>query len=211
MCCLTVAGCGGMRRQSGEGPARIYRYGIPSESRIPVAAGKMTSSAGIDHDVSDAVCRYLIDQTAAALAHHDLFILVDEKPVHADTIPGGLQRDGGGEILTASAAVDVEVLAIHEKTGGTVKVGIVSKQNKYAKVTLRATLNMKDSGRRYESVCTAKSAKGAWGVVTMVDRQTMLEGKGVWKLDDSMVGHACAEAVRKCIRDIAVRIERSPP
>ena len=73
---LFACGCGGMqqpRLAEQLSPARTP--GAPAES-MPVVVGTVTAHVEQPADLQDAVCRYLRDQTAAAIARHDAFVLV---------------------------------------------------------------------------------------------------------------------------------------
>jgi hypothetical protein len=96
----------------------------------------------------------------------------------------------------------VEVLRLEEKLGATVKIGFVSSQKKHAAAKVRVTLRSLSGGKNLRSVKEGKSSKGAWGVITSVNREAMKGGQEEWKLDGSMIGVACADAVHAGVDDL---------
>ena len=52
------------------------------------------------------------------------------------------------------------------------------------------------------AVREGKSSKGAWGIVASVERKAMSGGQEEWKLDGSMIGMACAVAIRAGVDEL---------
>lgn len=203
---VLVCGCGSMQqaRLDGEGPApALEKY---AGRTIPVIVGDVTSRAGQPADLRDAVCRYLRDQTAAAVSRHGLFVLVDTN-APADLLSGfGIPTtQAADELVAPEAAFDVEVIRLEEVLGATVKVGVFSTQKKYAVAEVKVTFRSLTGGGNLESVKEGKSSKGAWGVIATVDRKAMKGGRKEWELDGSMIGLACAEAVRAGVEDLEMQ------
>jgi hypothetical protein len=114
---------------------------------------------------------------------------------------------GEKKTLEADADLDVEMREVNERLGATVKVGIVSSQKKYATAVVHVSLRMRSGGKGYEATGKGQSNQGAWGVVACVERSAMKKAD-VWKLDGSMAGTACMEALRAAVGDIARQIHR---
>lgn len=196
---MLVCGCGGMQQ------ARLddRRPMPPPEGyegkTIPVLVGEVTASIDQPDDVREAVCRYLRDQTEAAISRHGMFVLVDTNaPTDLLSDFGFAPTQAAGETVEPAAAFDVEVLRLEEVLGATVKVGVFSTQKKHALAKVKVTLRSLTGGGNLASVQEGTSSKGAWGVIASVDRDAM---KG-WEFDGSMAGLACAEAVRAGVEDL---------
>jgi hypothetical protein len=176
---------------------------VPEDQRITVIVGNIT--AGIDQpaEVRESVCRYLRDLTTSEVARHGAFILVNTNAA-ADLLSGfGIASTQDTQnVVAPTAAFDVEVTRLEEKLGATVKVGLVSSQKKHAIAEVRVTLRSLTGGGDLTSVKEGKSSKGAWGVITSVNREAMKGDKEEWKLDGSMIGVACADAVRAGVDDL---------
>lgn len=203
---LLVCGCGSMQQ------ARIDEQGsAPSPAEyagktIPVLVGEVTTSVDQPDDLREAVCRYLRDQTEAAISQYGMFVLVDTN-APTDLLSGfGIASPQAAEkIVEPEAAFDVEILRLEEVLGATVKVVFASTQKKYAIAEVRVTLRNLTGGGNLTSVQEGTSSKGAWGVIASVDRDAMKE-REEWKLDGSMAGLACAAAVRAGVEDLQKQV-----
>lgn len=200
---LLVCGCGSMQQarldEQTPTPPTAARQGIA----IPVLVGNVTSSAEQPVDLREAVCRYLRDQTAAAIARHGAFVLVNTNaPTDLLSGFGIASTQPTDKAIAPQAAFDVEVIRLEEKLGATVKVGFVSSQQKHAVAQVKVTLRSLTGGENLTSVQEGRSSKGAWGVITSVNREAMKGGQEEWKLDGSMIGVACADAVRAGVDDL---------
>ena len=204
---LFACGCGGMqqpRLAEQLSPARTP--GAPAES-MPVVVGTVTAHVEQPADLQDAVCRYLRDQTAAAIARHDAFVLVQTNaPTDLLSGFGVVTASATESAVSPVAAFDVEVLRIEEKLGATVKVGLASKQQKQAVCEVKIIMRSLTGDRNLESRQIGKAAKGAWGIIAAVDRDAMKGGAGAWDMDGSMIGLACADAVQAGIKSIEKQI-----
>ena len=185
-------------------PART----APGIKAIPVVVGEVTSRV-VDQpaDLRDAVCRYLRDQTATAISRHGTFLLVDAA-APADLLAGfGIPSPSPAPAQTAApeAAFDVEIIRLEEQLGATFKVGVYSSQKKHAVAVVKITLRSLTGGANLASVQQGRSSKGAWGVIATVNREAMKSGRKEWKLDGSMIGLACAEAVRAGVEDLEMQ------
>jgi hypothetical protein len=200
---VAVCGCGGMQqarlRDQTQPPPRAAFDG----RAIPVLVGNVTASINQPQDLRDAVCRYLRDQTAAAIAQQEAFLLVNTN-VPTDLLSGfGITSSpAAGTLVVPEAAFDVEVIRLEEKLGATVKIGVVSSQQKHAVVEVKITLRSLTGGENLTSVQQGKSSKGAWGVITSVYRESMKGEQEEWKLDGSMIGIACADAICAGVEDL---------
>lgn len=170
---------------------------------IPVVVGKVTSSVDQPVGLIDAVCRYLLDQTATAIDQSGTFLLVDT--VASPDLASGCgfaPTQTSVKIVEPEAAFDVEILRLEENLGATVKIGVFSTQKKHAIAEVKVTLRSLTGGGNLESVQEGTSSKGAWGVIASVNRDAMKGKQEEWKLDGSMIGVACAAAVRAGIEDL---------
>ncbi len=200
---LMTCGCGGMRQAQLRDDTGRSTHTVPVHQRIPVTVGNITASQDIPGPLRDAVSRYLLTVTAAELDRHGVFILVDAEPEPGLLAEYGFADAQSGETLTPQAALDVYIESLDEKLGATVKIAFVSSQQKHADVALRVVLRNIEGGIDLTSSQQGRSSKGAWGVIATVERDAMREGRGAWGLDGSMIGAACAEAVRLGIDDVA--------
>lgn len=175
----------------------------PAGHGVPVIIGNVTASVEQPAEVREAVCRYLRDVITAEVARHGAFILVDTNAtsdlLSSFGIDAGQDKQ---EAVSPEATLDVKVLRLEEKLGATVKIGFVSSQKKHAIVELKATLRSLTGGQHLESTREGKSSKGAWGVITSVNREAMKGGQKEWELDGSMIGVACANALRAAVDDL---------
>jgi hypothetical protein len=203
---LLVCGCGGMQLARPDEEIPAPPQAPPGGKVIPVVIGKVTSSVDQPADLTDAVCRYLLDQTATAIDQCGTFLLVDTcAPMGLPSGSGIASPKAAEKIIAPEAAFDVEVIRLEEVLGATVKVGVFSTQKKYAVAEVKVTFRSLTGGGNLESVKEGKSSKGAWGVIAAVDREAM-KGQEEWKLDGSMVGLACAEAVRAGVDDLEKQV-----
>lgn len=200
-----ATGCGGMRHGQLRADSTQRTMDVPEHQRIPVVIGRITVTTELEPELQEAVSRYLLDVAAAELDRHGLFILVDsdqEPSLLADF--GFADEDAEAkDSLKPQAALDIHVEKIDERLGTTVKVGFVSSQRKEAIADVRLTLRSLDGATDLTSTQQGRSSKGAWGVIATVNRDAMREGGDVWTLDGSMIGLACAEAVRAGVDHIA--------
>lgn len=203
---LLACGCGSMQQARLDEEPPAPPPAAYEGKTIPVLVGDVT--AGIDQpdDLRDAVCRYLRDQTAAAISRYGMFVLVDTNaPTDLLADFGIPSPQGADKIVEPEAVFDVEILRLEEVLGATVKVGVISTQKKHAVAEVRVTLRSLTGGGNLTSVQEGTSSKGAWGVIASVDRDAMKE-REEWKLDGSMAGLACAAAVRAGVEDLQKQV-----
>jgi len=195
-------GCGSMRQAKLPDHQPESTVSPPGGLGLPVVVGRITADIDQPDDVGDAVCRYLHDLAKAEIGRHSTFALVDTNAT-SDLLSGfGVQSPQDKQETIAAAALDVQVICLQEKLGATVKIGFVSSQKKHAIVELKATLRSLTGGQHLESTREGRSSKGAWGVITSVNREAMKGGQKEWELDGSMIGVACANALRAAVDDL---------
>ncbi len=178
---ILAAGCGSMQQTRVDDWAAEPSSSLPDDQRLSVIVGNVTATMDQPAEVRESVCRYLRDVTKAEISQRGAFHLVD---------------------TNAAAAFDVEVTRLEETLGATVKVGLVSSQQKHAVAKVKITLRSLIGGDNLTSLREGRSSKGAWGVITSVNREVMRGGQDEWTLDGSMIGVACADAVRAGIEDL---------
>jgi len=198
-----LCGCGSMQQARLDEQTPAPPTAAHEGKAMPVLVGNVTASVDQPADLREAVCRYLRDQTAAAIAQHGAFVLMNTNaPTDLLSGFGIASTQATDKAIAPEAAFDVEVIRLEEKLGATVKVGFVSSQQKHAVAEVKVTLRRLTGGENLTSVQEGKSSKGAWGVITSVNREAMKGGQEEWKLDGSMIGVACADAVRAGIEDL---------
>lgn len=208
---LLLGGCGSMTRTAvdASGGGRCH-YRTSAVRPVRVEVGTIKVSAKVDEQIKPAVARYLQHQATAALGRHDLFAVTGRDAVPADLLGQFMQAsaaDAPAQPVAGDAVLHVEVTELKERKGATVRVGLLSQQSKCAIVQVRMRLALRN-GRNVETVAGGRAEKGAWGVVAMTDRQAMDRKGGVWELDGSMAGTACAQAMQTGIGELAKRLHR---
>lgn len=200
---LLLNGCGSMRQTDLVDWAGSTVTTVPEKQRVPVMVGNVSASVDQPTEVREAVCRYLRDVTTAEATRHGVFILVNTNAT-TDLLSGfGIDADQDKqEPIAPQAALDVEVTRLEEKLGATVKIGFVSSQKKHAIAQVKVTLRSLSGGENLVSTKKGKSSKGAWGIITSVNREAMKGGQEEWELDGSMIGVACADAVSAGVEDL---------
>lgn len=200
---LLMTGCGNMQQSQFCNQTPEPTASVAKEQRIPVIVGNITAIIDQPADVRESVCRYLRDLTAAEIGRHGAFILVDTNAA-ADLLSGfGVASTPATQkIIAPGAAFDVEVTRLEEKLGVTIKVGFVSSQQKHAIAEVKVTFRSLAGGRNLATVREGKSSKGAWGVIASVNREAMKGGPEEWNMDGSMIGIACADAVRDGVDEL---------
>lgn len=198
----TLCGCGSMYKEDVERasqPGRVQSY---SGRTLAVRVGSIENRAKIPDEMLADVRRYLADQTADALSRQGVFEVLDD-----DAFLEQFPDQAGAPRRKADGVVGVVILEIREKMGATVKIGLVSKQKKYAIARVRVRLVVA-GGTPVEAVAEGKTSKGAWGAIAMVRRSAMRKGGNVWDIDNSMIGQACTLAVNDAVGQIARRVGR---
>lgn len=205
---LAAAGCGGMRPAELRDEPSTPASPPPAGTRVPVAVGRVTAASdAVPAELRDPVCRYLLDIAKAELAGSGVFALVETNAA-PDLLAGfGVQPDPAASPATSpEAVVDVEVLRVEEKLGATVKVALASSQQKHAIARVRVSVRRSSGGGTLAAEGEGRSSKGAWGILATVNREAMKGGQAEWKLDGSMAGVACAEALRAAIGDLEKQV-----
>lgn len=204
-----AAGCGGISRDKVDSAdASRETYKVRSGRTVLVALGSVAAREELPAEVRDPVARYLRDGAKSALAQHDIFKVVTATDTATNLLGRFMASEGGTKrVLEAHADLDVEMEEVKEHMGATVKVGLVSSQKKYATAVVHVSLRLRNGGKVYEAREKGQSSQGAWGVVASVRRDAMKKSD-VWKLDGSMAGTACMEALREAVADIAGQVHR---
>ena len=205
---ILMTGCGNMQQSQLSDQMPEPAATVAEEQRIPVIVGDVTALIDQPADVRESVCRYLRDLTAAEIGRHGAFILVNANAA-VDLLPGFdvATAPAVSKSIAPRAAFDVEVTRLEEKLGATVKVGFVSSQRKHAIAEVKVTFRNLAGGRNLAVVREGKSSKGAWGAIATVNRKAMKGGQAEWELDGSMIGMACAVAVRDGVDELEKHID----
>jgi len=206
---LVAGGCGSMTRTAVDSGSRARQhYKTRSGRSLRVQVAGITVSTKLDEELKQAVARYLRHQATDALGHHDIFETVDRQARPADLLERFMQVPADARpAVVVDAVLNVEIIELNERKGATVRVGLLSQQSKHATARVRVTLALRN-GKTVTAVADGKAVKGAWGVVAMTDRRAMDRKGGVWELDGSMAGTACAEAVQTGVGDLAGQVYR---
>jgi len=206
---LWSGGCGSITRTAVDGDGGTTRhYKTRSGQRVRVQVGNVSVNPRLDEGLRQAVARYLRDQASAALGRHDIFQVTDRQDRAADLLGQFMQADTvKSQTADTDAMLHIEVTELQEHKGATVRVGLLSQQRKFATAEVRMTLVFAN-GDSLGAMGKGKAAKGAWGVVAMTDRRAMDRQGGVWQLDGSMAGTACAEGLQVGVGELAERVHR---
>lgn len=198
-----VFGCGRMQQAWHRDQTQDPHMATLDGRAMPVMVGSVTSGVDQSADLKEAICRYLRDQAAVEISRHGAFVLVGVN-ASKDLLSGVAVASSQAteDVVVPAAAFDVEVVRLEEKPEAAVQDGSLSSTQKHAVVEIRVTLRSLTGGKTLTSVQQGKSSKGAWGVITSVNRETMKGGQEEWRLDGSMVGVAFADAVRGGIEDL---------
>lgn len=200
---ILVTGCGSMLQSRPTEHSGSKASNVPEGHRVPVVLGNVTANVDQPVEVKEAVCRYLRDIATAEMDSCGSCTLVNTNAT--SDLLSGFGIDGSQdkhETISPEAALDVEVLRLEEKLGATFKIGFVSSQKKHAVAKVKVVLRNLSGGDDLASVQNGKSSKGAWGVITSVNREAMKGGQEEWEIDGSMIGLACAEALNAAIADL---------
>ncbi len=189
---IMLFGCGGMTSDQ-EDPAVKSSYPqVLQENKIPVQVLKVVNKTG--KEKYDSLCNYLHIKTAQTLGDTDRYAVVSDDLIASSSQQGLSITDSEPE-----AAILVEITKVLEYNGGTFRFAIFSTQQKRAEVVLRVRKKSLKSHAEIERTGKGSSTKGAWGVLTAVDRDAMLRGEKIWELDNSMIGIAASRAIREVI------------
>lgn len=202
-----IAGCGGLTRTQVEAPRQ--------RAPFAEATGPHVQMTGVSHEVEtdnpafmDAVERYMVDQAISALERDRNYrmLLDPEVALRWSDLDANLS---GADLAQAEPEgfVSVHIVELEERLGGTVRVGIVSRQRKFAQATVRVRLE-RPGHPDVVSEGRGRSEVGAWGVVVAVDRDHMRSGEGVWAVDESMAGLACRAALEDAVRGLPLTWSR---
>lgn len=198
---MAAVGCGGLMRTEVDAPGM----------RAPRAdaTGPHIQMVGVTHEVEsenpafmDAVERYMVDQAVAVLERDRNYRMLLDPEVALRW--SDLDMDSSGASLAQAEPegfVSVHIVELAERLGGTVRVGVVSRQRKFAQATVRVRLE-RPGHPDIVSEGRGRSEVGAWGVIVAVDRDQMRAGEGIWAVDESMVGLACRAALVDAVRGL---------
>ncbi len=195
---MVVTGCGGVTRTQVDTSRQGSRNFEPT--------GPYVQMTGVTHEVDvedpafmDAVERYMVDQAIGALERHRNYrmLLDPEVALRWSDLDANVSAEEM-EHAKPEGFVSVHIVNLEERLGGTVRVGLVSRQRRFARATVRVRL--KRAGHPDVVVeGRGRSEVGAWGVVVTVDRDHMRQGEGIWAVDESMVGLACRAALEDAV------------
>lgn len=194
-------GCGGLTRTEVDS----------TRTRMPRAdaTGPHIQMVGVTHELElenpafmDAVERYMVDQAVAVLERDRNYRMLLDPEV---ALRWSDLEIPASETSLAQAEpegfVTVHISELEERLGGTVRIGIVSRQRRFAEAKVRVRLE-RPGQPVLESQGRGRSEVGAWGVIVAVDRDQMRTGEGVWAIDESMVGLACRAALVDAVRGL---------
>jgi hypothetical protein len=183
---LFLGGCGGTREEAVEFQAT--RQGPVAAETVPVRIAKVSNVSG--QPEYDQLGLYLHLKAAQILEASGRYqVSEDETLSQAESLLGEFLRE------EPKIAVEIELVEVKESSGGTVKIGFFSSQSKKAEVKVRWRVVDLATGKTRLLEGRGESAKGAWGVIAQVDRQSMLKGEGYWEMDSSALGLAAAKAL----------------
>ena len=101
----------------------------------------------------------------------------------------------------------VDLTTVCEDYGPTLATGVFSSQKKHVRVSLKADLTDRSTGKMYTTKATGSSTRAAWGFFARVERDAMTEDRGVWDVGESIVGQAACNALSKAVH--ALQKQRS--
>jgi len=188
---VTVMGCGGVSSDQEESSLNYQNAQTLQKDKTPVKILRVINKTG--KEKYDSLCHYIHIKTAQTLGDTNRYAVV------SDDLIQSVSQDFSTTTDRPEIEIVVELENVLEYNGGTFKFAIFSTQQKRAEVLL----NIKKVSVSNRSVTNltgkGSSTKGAWGVLMSVDRDAMLRGKQIWKLDDSMVGIAAYRAIKEVI------------
>ena len=188
LCGLLLTGCGGVTSDSVE---IADNYTAHSEKIIPVRIVLVENATG---DTQYDVLRHFIHIKAAQILNG-----TGKYEVVADDVLASMPDVISGEVVAEQYQLTVSIDKVKENSGGTVSFALFSAQGKNVEVTVSANLSSMEGEQTIRKTGYGKASKGAWGVLAKVDRDTMLENKGFWEVDNSMLGIAATKALDKAI------------
>jgi hypothetical protein len=198
MLCLFVTGCGGVRHAAvNESCATNQPTCATTGERIPVMIKPAINNSG--NDEFNVLGQYLHLKLAQILQADGRFVVVDEEALK---LQAELPNATAVNVEKPRLAFQAELLEIDERMGSTVNIAIFSAQRQKVRVKLRLTRTDLQNNEQTQAIGEDWSSKGAWGVVAEVNREAMRDKKGVWKLDDSMVGIAAQKALRAALAEL---------
>lgn len=199
---LLLAGCmGGVTEPTNRPSKAPVHSTTPAANRIPVIIGTVTNLTPRKDINIQTVQRYLVDATVSAISDCGNLQYVADAADASDATSTNQPPDA------TPWKIDVEILQLEEKAGATFKIGVLSSQSQQAVAKLRTVLRSGDNSRKFESTQTATSSKGSWGVISAVNRDALIKGEGVWKMDQTMLGNACREALEEAVRHVAAEVK----
>lgn len=187
---LLLNGCGGVTSEQVDTPY-IHHNGTGSKTAVRIL--RVVNRSG--DDKYDALCHYLHIKTAQILNDSGRYTVV------TDDLLQSMPQVTETATIEPEAEVTVEIQRVHEYHGGTIKFAIFSTQRKRTEVELRVHMIKLHDKTIVDRISTGSSTKGAWGVIASVDRKAMLQGKGFWELDNSMLGIASYKALKEVITE----------
>ena len=195
--CLLPAlgGCGGVWQQTPDKTAPIEKPVLSGKGKKTIKISEIINSTGIPK--YDSLRHYIHLKTAQSLTETANWQVVNDEILKLFNNKHNIPiTDNNGP---AQYEIAVELIDVEERIGGTWKFAIFSAQHKSAGVKLRVRLSDTSNGNYWIAGGKDWSSKGAWGVIAKVNRDSMIKGKGIWQLDNSMLGIAAQRALDKAI------------
>ncbi len=194
---LILAGCGGIVDEALDESIDSLSIGKPRQAIFgPVKICEVRNLSG--KSKYDDLCHYIHIKTAQLLTDSLGVDVVSDELLNE--VAGSLDLDLTGE--TPASIVDVDLFEVDERSGGTITIAIFSSQEKRALAKCKIHIRSIDSGIIRSGEGMGRSSKGAWGVVAKVNRESMVSQKGIWKLDNSMLGIACIRALKSAVAEL---------
>ncbi len=189
--CLILSSCGGIVDEALNESMDSSSPGKSHESLAgPVKIGSVSNLSG--KTKYDDLCHYIHIKTAQLLTENFGVDVASDELLDDVAVTQDLDLTSDAPV----SIVDVDLVEINERSGGTVTIAIFSSQEKRALVKCNIRVRSINTGETRSSEGVGRSAKGAWGIVAKVDRKSMASQKGIWKLDNSMLGIACIRALK---------------
>lgn len=190
---LLVAGCGGVTQQD-VAVQHAPALAVAKADRGFVRIERVENRTG--RAECDDLAHFVHLKAAQLLENHGWTVVSDELLQQAEFL-GVAARTG--EIVEPIRVVTIELLRAEEKAGATVSVAVFSSQAQTATVGVRLRLRDARTGEEWFRDGTGANAKGAWGVLAKVNRDTLTRREGFWQFDRSLLGGAATAALAKAL------------
>ncbi|GAB5561223.1 MAG: hypothetical protein SynsKO_28700 [Synoicihabitans sp.] len=193
-----LAGCGGVQTAATgdlESPAGMGSTGNVSRvvAALPVKIAPVRNLT--DDEKLLELAHYLHLKTGEWLEASGYHVVVDDFLAEADL---DFLSEALADTATSeeAAVLEVSLVEFEEKAGATVSLGLFSSQSQHAQARVQVRwLDRPDATVERE----ATNAKGAWGAVAKVNRDTLNSKEGFWAFDHSLAGGAAGAALREAL------------